>query len=407
MVEQLMIDKLYDLCDQEFIWMGNEAMAEGCLAGGCRFFAGYPITPQNEVPERLSKRMPMLGGKFMQMEDEIASIGAVLGASSVGARAMTSTSGPGYSLMQEIVSWAATIECPMVIADVQRTGPGSGLVSLPHHSDIMQFHYGGNGEYILPTIAPTSCQELFDFAIDAFNIAENYRVPTIIMSDAWLGHIHELVKTPKLEDLEKRIIWNRESQGEPPNLLAFSQRLRKDNSIRIPPAPVLGTKHYPWWVPSITHVPGTGLGMEGDTMSDDHKKSFAMVDVLNNKILENEKELASSRVKTQFLDDSDYVVVCYGMPYRSALRAVKDARREGMKVGIAKMEILWPFPKTAIAKICEGIKEILIPEINLGQMFIELEREALRHGKKTHLLTQISYLHEPKEIVAKMKEVWS
>ncbi|MHA1143847.1 MAG: transketolase C-terminal domain-containing protein [Candidatus Helarchaeota archaeon] len=400
-------DLIYDLCEQEFIWMGNEAMAEGCLAGGCRFFAGYPITPQNEVPEHLSKRMPQLGGKFIQMEDEIGSIGAVLGASAVGTKAMTSTSGPGFSLMQEIVSWAATIEVPMVIAEVQRTGPGSGCVSLPHHSDVMQFHYGGNGEYILPTIAPTSCQELFDFAIDAFNIAEKYRCPTILMSDAWLGHIHELVKTPSADEIKKKIIWNRETETAPPNLLAFSSRNRKDNSIRIPPAPVLGTPYFPFWVPSVTHVPGSGMAIEGDTMSDDHKKSFAMVDVINNKIIENEAELASSRVKTQFLDDADYAVVCYGMPYRSAMRAVKDARKEGMKVGIVKMEVIWPFPKTAIAKICEGVKELLIPEINLGQMFIELEREALRQNRKVHLVTQISYLHEPVQIYSKMKEVWS
>ncbi|MHC1591666.1 MAG: 2-oxoacid:acceptor oxidoreductase subunit alpha, partial [Candidatus Helarchaeales archaeon] len=351
-------DEIYDLCDREFIWMGNEAMAEGCLAAGCRFFAGYPITPQNEVPEHLSKRMPQLGGKFIQMEDEIGSIGAVLGAAAVGVKAMTSTSGPGFSLMQEIVSWAATIEMPMVIADVQRTGPGSGFVSLPHHSDVMQFHYGGNGEYILPTVAPSSCQELFDFAMDAFNIAEMYRCPTILMSDAWLGHIHELVKTPKLEDIKKKIVWNREKEKKPPNLLAFSSRRRKDRSIIIPPAPVLGTPHFPWWVPSITHVPGSGMAVEGDTMSDDHKKSFDMVDVVNNKIIENEDKLSSPRVKTQFLDDADYVVVCYGMPYRSAMRAVKDARKEGMKVGIAKMDLIWPFPKTAIAKICEGVKEL-------------------------------------------------
>jgi 2-oxoglutarate ferredoxin oxidoreductase subunit alpha len=406
-MSRLELDELYDLGDREFIWMGNEAMAEGCLAGGCRFFAGYPITPQNEVPEHLSKRIPQLGGKFIQMEDEIGSIGAVLGASVVGMRSMTSTSGPGFSLMQEIVSWAAAIEVPLVIAEVQRTGPGSGCVSLPHHSDIMQFHYGGNGEYILPTIAPTSCQELFDFSIEAFNIAEKYRAPTIIMSDAWLGHIHELVKTPPLEELKKKIVWNRNYEDVPPTMLGYSSRDRKDNSIKLPPAPVLGTPHFPYWVPSVTHVPGSGLAVEGDTLSDDHKKSYAMVDVVNNKIIEDEQNLASPRVKTQFLDDADYVVVCYGMPYRSALRAVKDARKEGMKVGIAKMEIIWPFPKTAIGKICEGVKELLIPEINLGQMFIEIEREALRYGKKTHLLTQISYLHEPGEILAKMKEVWS
>ena len=161
------------------LMMGNHAFVEGAIAGGCRFFAGYPITPQNEVPERMSWRMPQIGGVFMQMEDELASIAAVIGASAAGAKACTSTSGPGFCLMQECVSWAAGIEVPLVISDVQRTGPASGIVSLPHHSDVMQAHYGGNGDYILPTYAPSSCQELFDMAIDAFNTAEIYRTPVI------------------------------------------------------------------------------------------------------------------------------------------------------------------------------------------------------------------------------------
>ena len=405
MSENLWSDMKYDLCEQEFIWMGNVAMAEGCLAGGCRFFAGYPITPQNEVPERLSIRLPQLGGKFIQMEDEIGSIGAVVGATAVGARAMTGTSGPGYALMQEIISWATTIELPLVIADVQRTGPGSGLVSLPHHSDVMQAHYGGNGDYINITLAPASCQELFDFSIDAFNYAEEYRTPTIILSDAWLGHIHEQVKTPSQAELDKKIKWNRNYEEAPPSLLPFSKKNR-DGTFEIMKAPVLGTKHFPFWVPSISHNPGSGFPIEGDTISKDEEKSYAMVEVVNDKIIKNEDKISSTRCPTWFMDDADYAVVAYGMPARSSLRAVKRARKEdGIKVGLLKMEVLWPFPTTAISKLAEQVKKVIVPELNWGQMFIEIEREVAKHGKEAFLVRQISKLHEPTEILAKIKEV--
>ncbi|MHA1783990.1 MAG: transketolase C-terminal domain-containing protein [Candidatus Helarchaeota archaeon] len=402
--EHLWLDMKYDSCEKEFIWMGNTAMAEGCLAGGCRFFAGYPITPQNEVPERLSLRLPQLGGKFIQMEDEIGSIAAVVGAASVGARAMTSTSGPGYSLMQEIISWATTIELPLVIADVQRTGPGSGLVSLPHHSDVMQAHYGGNGDYINIALAPASCQELFDFSIDAFNYAEEYRTPTIILSDAWLGHIHEKVKTPSQDELNKRIKWNRNYDDEPPALMPFSKK-NSDGTFDIVKTPVLGTPHFPWWVPSISHVPNSGFPIEGDTISKDEEKSYAMVEVVNDKIIKNEHKISSNRCPTWFMDDADYALIAYGMPARSSLRAVKDARKEGIKVGLLKMEVLWPFPKTAISKLAEQVKKVIVPELNWGQMFVEIEREVAKHGKEAILLKQVSKLHEPAEIMSKIKEV--
>ncbi|MHA1476533.1 MAG: 2-oxoacid:acceptor oxidoreductase subunit alpha, partial [Promethearchaeota archaeon] len=159
---------------------GNVALAEGCIAAGCRFFAGYPITPQSEIPEHMAKRLPEVGGVFMQMEDEIASISAVVGATITGKKAMSSTSGPGFSLMQETLSWANLIEMPLVVANVQRVGPGSGVVSLPTHGDITQIKRGGNGEYEVIAIAPASCQELFDFSIIAFNLAEKWRTPTFI-----------------------------------------------------------------------------------------------------------------------------------------------------------------------------------------------------------------------------------
>ncbi len=382
--------------------MGNAAFVEGAIAAGCRFFAGYPITPQNEIPERMSWRMPQVGGVFMQMEDELASIAAVIGASAAGTKACTSTSGPGFCLMQECISWAACIELPIVISDVQRTGPGSGIVSLPHHSDVMQAHYGGNGDYILPTFAPSSCQELYDFAIDAFNTAEIYRTPVVILSDSWLGHIYEVVEFATPEELEKRVIPRKLPEGDPQTYIPFTRKDKKTGEFLINPVYQLGTKYMPWWVPSVSHNP-MGLPIEGDTMQQDEIPSYAMVEAINDKILKNEEKIV--RTEEYKTDDADVVVVCYGMPARAAKRAVMDMRKEGIKVGLLRFKTIWPFPSKKMTEIAQAVKKFVVPEINWGQLFIEIERYAAKEGAKAWLLKQISKLHEPKEIVAKVKEV--
>ncbi|NVM28677.1 MAG: 2-oxoacid:acceptor oxidoreductase subunit alpha [Candidatus Helarchaeota archaeon] len=384
------------------IIMGNAAFVEGTLAAGCRFFAGYPITPQNEIPERMSWRMPQEGGVMMQMEDELASIAAVIGASAAGTKACTSTSGPGFSLMQECVSWAAAIELPLVISDVQRTGPGSGIVSLPHHSDVMQAHYGGNGDYILPTYAPNSCQELFDFAIEAFNTSEIYRVPVVVLSDPWLGHLYEVLEYPTPEKLKEWVIPRKLPEGDPQSWIPFTRKDKKTGEFIITPVFQLGTKYMPWWVPSVSHNP-MGLPIEGDTMMQDEVPSYAMVEAVNDKILKNEEKLVQTEeYKT---DDADVVIVCYGLPARAAKRAVIDLREEGVKVGLLRFKTLWPFPAKKMTEIAQAVKKFVVPELNWGQLFIEIERYAAKEGAKAWLLKQISILHEPKEIVDKVKEV--
>ncbi|MFX1296810.1 MAG: 2-oxoacid:acceptor oxidoreductase subunit alpha [Promethearchaeota archaeon] len=388
--------------EEKEIVMGNVAFVEGTIAAGCRFFAGYPITPQNEIPERMSWRMPQVGGVFMQMEDELASIAAVIGASVVGTKVCTSTSGPGFSLMQECVSWAAAIEVPLVISDVQRTGPGSGIVSLPHHSDVMQTHYGGNGEYILPTYAPSSCQELYDFAIEAFNTSEIYRTPVVILSDSWLGHIYEVIRYPTPKEIKERVIPRKLPEGDPQTYIPFTRKNTKTGEFIIPHMFQLGTEFMPWWIPSVTHTP-RGLPVEGDTMQQDEIPSYAMVEAVNDKIIKNEEKIVQT--EEFHTNDADVIIICYGLPARAAKRAVIDMRKEGIKVGLLRFKTIWPFPVKKMTEMAQAVRKFVVPEINWGQLFIEIERYAAKEGAKAWLLKQISKLHEPKEINAKVREV--
>ena len=374
--------------------MGNVAMAEGCIAAGCRFFGGYPITPQNEVPERMAKRLPEVGGVFMQMEDEIASISSVMGAVLGGWKALTSTSGPGFALMQETLSLAALKEIPVVAANVQRVGPGSGVVSLPHHGDISQFKRGGNGDYEVIVIAPNSCQELFDLSIDAFNLAGKWRTPTFIMSDAWLGHTHEKVIIPEADVIKKRIEpWPKFGPDEKPkNLYTTTKDFKEFN---IPPFPILGTKQFPFWMPSVTHSTKSGFLTEDPEVSDETIK------IVNLKIKNNEEKI--SRVIEYQMDDADIAVIAYGLPSRTAKEAVNRCRAEGIKVGMLRLVTVWPTPETALKKVAETVKAIVIPEINMGQIAEQVERFA--NNIPVVRVTHTARLHKPEEIISKIKEV--
>ena len=385
--------KDYDM-EGKMILMGNEAMAEGALAAGCRFFGGYPITPQNDVPERMSRRLPILGGRFLQCEDEIASINAVIGASYAGVKAMSSTSGPGFSLMQEALSWAFCVECPIVVCDVQRTGPGSGVVSLPHHSDIIQAQFGGNGEYKTIAYAPATCQELFDFTFEAFNSAEEWRVPTFVFSDSWLGHINERVIIPPKDVLKAKIRRRKVFSGGPKDYFPFSRKV-KDEIIVPEVAPTLGYDSFPGWLPSVTHAP-TGLATE------DSNVSYKMVEAINDKITNNQDKIC--KIQEKYLDDADIAVVTYGFPTRPAIKAVREARAQGIKVGLFRMQTVWPFPSNAINKLTEKVKKIIVVEMNWGQMLVWVKSE-VKDGTEVHFIPEISKLHEPEKIISKIKEV--
>lgn len=384
----------YDTPEGDHVLLGNEAMVEGALAAGCRFFAGYPITPQNDVPEMMSRRLPRLGGNFIQMEDEIANISAVIGASFAGLKSMTSSSGPGISLMQETISWAAMIEIPIVICNVQRTGPGSGVVSRPHQSDIIQAQYGGNGEYKVIAYAPASCQELFDFTFEAFNDAERWRVPVFVFSDAWLGHVREKVTIPSRAEILETIIPRKVMPDDINSWIPFSQKLGTE--IKVPDAvPTFGQESFPDWLPSVTRT-ATSIATERA------EDSYEMIEAINDKILKNEDKIC--KTKSYFLDDADIAVVTYGFPSRPALTAVLEARKQGIKVGLLRLLTVWPFPTKEIKQLSESVKKIIDVEMNWGQLLVWIQANA-SDGTSVEFVPEISKLHEPKQILNKIKEV--
>ncbi len=384
----------YDKKSGKYALMGNEAMVEGALAAGCRFFAGYPITPQNDVPETMSRRLPRLGGYFIQMEDEIANISASIGAAFAGQKAMTSSSGSGISLMQESISWAAMVEIPLVICNVQRTGPGTGVVSRPHQSDIIQAQYGGNGEYKIIAYAPASSQELFDFTFEAFNMAETWRVPVFVFSDAWLGHLREEVIIPPHEEIFKKIIPRKTTKDNLTNWDAFSKKY--GNEILVPDVvPTFGEKSFPDWLPSVTHT-SNSIATERQT------DSFDMVEAINDKILKNEDKIC--KTKSYFLDDADIAIITYGFPSRSALSAVEQARKMGIKVGLLRLLTVWPFPRKIVREISQSVRKIIDVEINWGQMLTWIQAN-VEDNSSVEFLPEISKLHEPKQILNKIKEV--
>ena len=379
-----------------YLMSGNTALVEGSIAAGCRFFGGYPVTPQNEVPERMSMRLPQVGGVYLQMEDEIASISAVLGAIFGGKKAMTSTSGVGFSLMQETMSLCALEEVPIVVGEVQRVGPGSGVVSLPTHGDVSQFRRGGNGDYETIVVAPNSSQELFDLSIDAFNLAETWRNPAVIMSDAFLGHNHEKVIIPPADEIKKRIVPRK--RYNPGDKLKHIFTIAKEpfEEFDIPPLPLMGTPQFPGWIPTVTHTV-TGLATEDPVLAD------RIVKTVNYKISKNEAKI--SMVEEHYMDDCDICVISYGLTSRTALEAVETVRAEGMKVGALRLKTVWPTPITALKKASQSCKAIVMPEMNMGQIAGEVERVSLKEGVHVHVIPVTTRLHEPGEIISKIKEV--
>lgn len=366
---------------------GNEACALAAIKAGCRFFAGYPITPSTEVAENLARLLPKYGGSFVQMEDEISSMGAVIGASWGGSKAMTATSGPGISLMQENLGYAFMTETPLVIVNVQRGSPSTGQPTMASQSDMMQVRWGSHGDYEPIALSPSSVQEYFDFTIKAFNLSEKYRVPVFLMTEESIGHMREKISIPNKVDLVAR----KEPTMSPDEFLPFKNRKNATN-----PMPAFGDGYK-------VHVSGLTHNEIGYPDTNNPKTHAVLVKRLCDKILKNRDKITS--VKSEFTDDADVVVVCYGAPVRSVTTAVKEARKEGIKAGYLKINTPWPFPDDDVKTVCESANDIIVPEMNLGQMVHEVERVS-EGNAKVHLLSKIGgELHKPSEVLSAIKSV--
>lgn len=334
----------------EFFMAGNYACAEGAIAAGCRFYAGYPITPSSEIAEHMSQRLPQVAGHYVQMEDEIGSIAAILGASNAGLKAMTATSGPGFSLMMENIGLGVITETPCVVVDVQRGGPSTGLPTLIGQGDMMQVRWGSHGDYEIIAYAPNSVQEMFDLTIKAFNMAEKYRNPTFVMADQIVAHMTDRLVIPPPEKIE--MIQRKKPIKKDPSFLPF------DFSQDFPPMAIAGDGYHVN-VDSLTHD-------ERGYPSTNHDVSERMLEHIVGKIRNNTNQIIET--EHYLTDDADTIVVAYGSTSRSALRAVKEARRAGMKVGLLRLITPWPFPAKEIERLGSRAKAIVVPEINNGQM---------------------------------------
>jgi 2-oxoglutarate ferredoxin oxidoreductase subunit alpha len=359
---------------------GDKACAEGAMAAGCSFFAGYPITPATEVAERMAERLPAVGGCFIQMEDEIASMNAILGAAWGGAKAMTATSGPGFSLMMENFGLGIVTETPCVVVDVQRGGPSTGLPTLVGQADMMQARWGSHGDYEVIALAPESPQECFDLAIKAFNYSEQYRLPVLMMMDEVVGHMTEKVEIPPHEKVE--LYPRRLSKVAPQEYIPY-----KPQEDLVPDMVIAG-KGYAVHVTGLTHN-------EKGYPEINEKTQAQMVERLVGKIRSNADQIIL--LEESDVANAEVVVVSYGISARIARLAIEQAQKMGIRVGLLRLITVWPFPEKYIEKLATHTKAFVMPEINMGQMAREVER--CSKGKVIRVTHAGGGLHNPEIIL--------
>jgi 2-oxoglutarate ferredoxin oxidoreductase subunit alpha len=360
---------------------GDFACGEGAMAAGCRFVAGYPITPSTEVVERISRRFPMMGGTFIQMEDELASMAAVVGASWTGTKCMTVTSGPGFSLMMENIGLGAMMETPCVVVNVQRGGPSTGLPTMVGQADMMQARWGSHGDYELIALSPRSPQEAFDFTIDAFNLAETYRVPVLVMMDECVGHMTEKVVIPPAEEIE---ITPRKLTSKPAaDFLPY-----ETNGDMVPEFARAGDG-YRFHTTGLTHDERGYPVMSAECQEKSVRR-------LVEKIRSRADEIA--RFVELDTEGADVVVVSYGITSRVARMGVELARKKGVKVGVLRLEIVWPFPENRIRELAKNVKAFVVPEINYGQIVLEVERCAAGQAAAVLVPHGGGGVHDPEDI---------
>lgn len=336
---------------------GNEAIVHGAMAAGCRFFAGYPITPASEIAEQLSILLPAADGTFIQMEDEIASIGAVIGASLAGVKAMTATSGPGFSLMQENLGYACVTETPCVLVNVMRGGPSTGLPTSPAQGDVQMARWGTHGDHPIVVLAVSTVEDSFSITVKAFNISEKYRVPVIILSDEVVAHTRECVQLPSIKEIK---IIDRIKPSVPPDWY----KPYEGDSRGVPPMAALGDGYR-------HHITGLIHDLYGFPTQVPHEiDSFHRR--LTKKITKGFSDIQMSR--GFLLEDAEIFVIAYGAVARSALRAIEDGRKQGVKVGLLQLITLFPFPRGIVSPLLKQCRAVLVPEMNMGQISREVQR---------------------------------
>ncbi|MDY7075742.1 MAG: 2-oxoacid:acceptor oxidoreductase subunit alpha [Chloroflexota bacterium] len=374
------------------LMQGDEACAEGAIAAGCRFFAGYPITPATEIAEVLARRLPQVGGKFIQMEDEIGSIAAVIGATVGGAKSMTATSGPGLSLMQENIGYAAMAEIPCVVVDVQRLGPSTGRPTSPSQGDVMQARWGTHGDHPIIALSSSSVRETFDLTVQAFNFAERYRTPVILLMDEVIGHMRERVELPHAlppSQGGQGGVVERPGTTVPPEWYKPFENFPDD----VPPLVPFG-EGYRYHITGLHHDERGYPTNRLDEVQPWLERIFRKIDRSLSDILLYEED---------GIEDAETLVIAYGVTARSARHAVEMARERGRKVGFLKLKTIWPFAEEVVEHAATRLHRIIVPELNLGQMALEVERVVGRH-KVRRVTRADGEMIQPAEILTAIEE---
>jgi len=373
---------------QPRLLQGNEAVVEGALYAGCRFFAGYPITPATEISEAMSRRLPGEGGTFIQMEDEIASMGAIIGASLAGTKAMTATSGPGFSLLQENLGFGVITEVPCVVVNVMRAGPSTGTATHVSQGDVQQARWGTHGDHPIIVLAAATTRECFELTVTAFNLAEKYRTPVILLTDEVVAHTREKIVLPPPGELE---VVDRVRPTVPPDWYIPYE----DNASGVPPMGIFGDG-YRYHVTGLIH----------DVRGFPTERADEIVPFLNRlfrKINQHFHDIMM--VKEELAEDAEVLVIAYGSVARSAKRAVREAREKEIKAGLLQLVTLWPFPRQLLEPHLKRVRAVLVPELNLGQMSREVKR--VNQGQtRVETLNRIDgKLITPGEILARLEKM--
>ena len=370
------------------LMQGNEAIAEGAIAAGVTFFAGYPITPSTEIAEQMAKLLPKIGGTFLQMEDEIGAMGAILGASLAGAKVMDATSGPGFSLKQELIGYAACAEIPCVVVNVQRVGPSTGQPTAPSQGDVMQARWGTHGDHPMIALSPWSVRESFDMAVMSVNYAERFRSPVILLTDEIIGHLRENVVLPSADEIDiypRRLPKKTRAEGYQP--FAVGENL-------VPDVARFGDGYR-------IHVTGL-LHDETGFPSGSPVVTEQLIHRLHEKINRVGEEIIHT--EEHFMEDAEYAVVSYGGTARTAYEAVRAARAEGIRVGFLRLQTIWPFADAAIGRLADRVKKILVAELNYGQLTGEVTRAS--HGTPVRPCLKYNMLDfTPQEIAAEIRRM--